>query len=136
MTIKTANLGSEIGKALGRIEQANPDTLAGIFGDVAWGNKERLPETALVNMLNEFNALSFNPEDTPNDLLGRGYEYLLKNFADESGKKAGEFFTPRQVVRLLVGILDPEAGRIGLRPRMRLGRHARRDDQHRSAVRR
>lgn len=110
VTIKTANLGSEIGKALGRIEQANPDTLAGIFGDVAWGNKERLPETALVNMLNEFNALSFNPEDTPNDLLGAGYEYLLKNFADVSGKKAGEFFTPRQVVRLLVGILDPQAG--------------------------
>ena len=110
VTIKTANLGSEIGKALGRIEQANPDTLAGIFGDVAWGNKERLPETALVNMLNEFNALSFNPEDTPNDLLGSGYEYLLKNFADVSGKKAGEFFTPRQVVRLLVGILDPQAG--------------------------
>ena len=110
VTIKTANLGSEIGKALGRIEQVNPDTLAGIFGDVAWGNKERLPEPALVNMLNEFNALSFNPEDTPNDLLGRGYEYLLKNFADESGKKAGEFFTPRQIVRLLVGILKPKAG--------------------------
>lgn len=110
VTTKTANLGAAINKALGAIEQANPDTLAGIFGDVAWGNKERLPETALVNMLNEFNGLNFNPDETPHDLLGGGYEYLLKNFADESGKKAGEFFTPRQVVRLLVRILDPQPG--------------------------
>ena len=107
---KTDNLGVRIGKALGKIEQANPDSLAGIFGDVAWGNKERLPETALVNMIHQFQGLVFNPEETPHDLLGRGYEYLLKNFADESGKKAGEFFTPRQVVRLLVRVLDPQPG--------------------------
>ena len=107
---KTQNLGVGIRKALGKIEQANPDSLAGIFGDVAWGNKERLPEPALLGMIREFQGLTFNPEETPHDLLGRGYEYLLKNFADESGKKAGEFFTPRQVVRLLVRILNPQPG--------------------------
>jgi len=46
----------------------------------------------------------------PHDLLGAVYEYLLRQFADESGKKAGEFFTPRAVVRLLVKLLGPQPG--------------------------
>jgi type I restriction enzyme M protein len=110
VTTKTDNLGSRIGKALGRIEQANVDTLAGIFGDAAWGNKERLPESSLVALIQAFDGLALNQEHVAHDVLGQAYEYLLKNFADESGKKAGEFFTPRQVVRLLVRILDPQPG--------------------------
>lgn len=108
ITTKTANLGAAINKALGSIEQANPDTLAGIFGDAAWGNKERLPESSLVDLIHAFNGITLDPEHVSYDLLGQGYEYLLKNFADESGKKAGEFFTPRQVVALLIRILDPQ----------------------------
>lgn len=110
VTKKTANLGAAVNKALGSLEQANPDSLAGIFGDAAWGNKERLPETALVNLINAFNGIALNPDEVSHDLLGQGYEYLLKNFADESGKKAGEFFTPRQIVSLLIRILDPQSG--------------------------
>ena len=110
VTTKTANLGAQINKALGQIEQANPDSLAGMFGDAAWGNKERLPETALVNLVNAFNGMKLDPDGVSHDLLGQGYEYLLKKFADESGKKAGEFFTPRQIVRLLIRILNPQAG--------------------------
>lgn len=110
VTTKTANLGAAIQTALGKIEQANPESLAGIFGDASWANKERLPETALVNLINAFNGLVLNPDEVSHDLLGQGYEYLLKNFADESGKKAGEFFTPRQIVRLLIRILDPQSG--------------------------
>lgn len=110
VTAKTANLGVEVGKSLARIERANPETLAGIFGDTAWGNKERLPEAALVNLINAFDGLTLDPDHVSNDLLGQAYEYLLKNFADASGQKAGEFFTPRTVVRLLVGILDPQTG--------------------------
>jgi type I restriction enzyme M protein len=108
VTTKTDNIGTRITKALGQIEQANARTLAGIFGDATWGNKERLPETALVNLMNAFNGITLDPDHVSHDLLGQAYEYLLKNFADESGKKAGEFFTPRQVVHLLVGILDPQ----------------------------
>jgi type I restriction enzyme M protein len=111
VTTKTANLGAQINKALGQIEQANPDSLAGMFGDAAWGNKERLPETALVNLVNAFNGMKLDPDEVSHDLLGQGYEYLLKKFADESGKKAGEFFTPRQIVRLLIRILGPQAGK-------------------------
>jgi len=107
---KTANLGAQVAKALAKIEQANPDALAGIFGDAAWGNKERLPEPALVALLDAFSGMTLDPDHVSHDLLGQGYEYLLKNFADESGRKAGEFFTPRSVVHLLVRILDPKDG--------------------------
>lgn len=110
VTTKTDNLGSHVATALGRIQQANPDSLAAIFGDAAWGNKERLPESSLVALIDAFNGLTLTPDVVPHDVLGQAYEYLLKNFADESGKKAGEFFTPRQVVRLIVRILDPQPG--------------------------
>lgn len=110
VTGKVKNLGAEIAKAFQRIEKANPRSLAGVFGDASWGNKERLPESALLGLIKAFNELSLDPTTVSHDLLGAGYEYLLKDFAEESGKKAGEFFTPRSVVNLLVGILQPEPG--------------------------
>jgi type I restriction enzyme M protein len=107
---RTENVGVELQKILQRIELANSDTLAGIFGDVQWANKEKLPEHALMDVIEEFSTLDLSPESAPGDILGAAYEYLLKYFADESGKKAGEFFTPRSVVRLLTLILDPQEG--------------------------
>ncbi len=106
----TTNVGVKLQNILGRLEEANPAKLAGIFGDVAWANKERLPEPALLNLIDTFDGLTLNPEAVPTDLLGAAYEYLLKQFADESGKKAGEFFTPRAVVNLLIHLLDPQPG--------------------------
>ncbi|CAN5304843.1 class I SAM-dependent DNA methyltransferase [soil metagenome] len=110
VTTKVVNLGPAIAKAFQTIEKVNPRSLAGVFGDAAWGNKERLPESALLGLVNAFNEIQLDPSTISHDLLGAGYEYLLKNFADESGKKAGEFFTPREVVNLIVGILQPEQG--------------------------
>lgn len=106
----TENVGVGLQTILQRIELANSDTLAGIFGDVQWANKEKLPEHALLNVIDEFSTLDLSPDNAPGDTLGAAYEYLLKYFADESGKKAGEFFTPRSVVRLLTLILDPQEG--------------------------
>jgi type I restriction enzyme M protein len=106
----SVNVGVELQKILQRLEEANPNSLAGIFGDVAWANKERLPESALLNLIDSFDSLTLNREVVSNDMLGAAYEYLLRQFADESGKKAGEFFTPRAIVRLLVRILDPQPG--------------------------
>jgi type I restriction enzyme M protein len=106
----SVNVGVALQNILDRLGEANPMTLAGIFGDVAWGNKERLPEPSLLNLIDAFDRLLLNREVVPHDMLGAAYEYLLRQFADESGKKAGEFFTPRAVVRLLVRILDPQPG--------------------------
>jgi type I restriction enzyme M protein len=104
------NVGAALQTALDRIQEANPEKLAGIFGGVMWGDKQRLPEDRLVAVLDVFSSLKLDPDSAPNDLLGNAYEYLLKNFADESGKKAGEFFTPRAVVHLMGRILEPKEG--------------------------
>lgn len=110
VTTKVKNLGPEIARTFQQIEKANPRSLAGVFGDASWGNQERIPESALLGLISAFNQIRLDPSTVSHDLLGAGYEYLLKNFADESGKKAGEFFTPREVVHLLVGILEPQPG--------------------------
>ena len=106
---KTTNIGVQLNSVLQRIEQANPD-LTGVFGDVNWANKERLPETALVTLLDTFHGVQLDPDHVRGDMLGAAYEYLLREFAEASGKKAGEFFTPRHVVHLRVKILEPKAG--------------------------
>lgn len=103
------NTGVKLSTALQRIEQANPD-LAGVFGDVQWANKNRLPDTALRALLDCFHAVTLDPDHVSGDMLGSAYEYMLREFAEASGKKAGEFFTPRHVVHLLVKILEPSAG--------------------------
>jgi type I restriction enzyme M protein len=104
------NVGAALQLIFDRLQEANPETLAGVFGTVQWANKQVLPEERLLLVLDVFTSLRLDPDSVTHDLLGNAYEYLLKNFADESGKKAGEFFTPRAVVRLMVRILDPQEG--------------------------
>lgn len=105
-----ARKGLRVRKAMDTIAQANPDTLRGVFGDAAFGNEERVPRAALDSLLNSFDALTLNPKEVTGDMLGAAYEYLLEKFADSAGQKAGEFFTPRSVVHMLVDILDPQPG--------------------------
>lgn len=102
--------GVKLDSAMQRIQQANPDALASVFGDVQWANQERLPQSALAALLNSFHSVRLDPDSVNGDMLGSAYEYLLREFAEASGKKAGEFFTPRHVVHLLVKILGPKPG--------------------------
>lgn len=104
------NIGAGLQLIFDRLQEANPDTLAGVFGTAQWANRQVLPEERLLAVLDVFSSLQLDPDSVTHDLLGNAYEYLLKNFADESGKKAGEFFTPRAVVRLMVQLLEPQAG--------------------------
>ncbi len=107
---RSTNVGAAIAHAMREIEKANPDTLYGIFGDVQWTNKERLSDDLLVDLIDHFSGMALSNAAVPNDLLGDAYEYLIKQFADLTNKKAGEFYTPRTVVRLMVEMLDPHAG--------------------------
>lgn len=104
------NIGAGLQLIFDRLQEANPETLAGVFGTAQWANRQVLPEERLLAVLDVFTSLKLDPDSVTHDLLGNAYEYLLKNFADESGKKAGEFFTPRAVVRLMVQLLDPQEG--------------------------
>lgn len=104
------NVGHALQVILDRIQEANIDKLAGIFGEVAWANKDRLPEHALIRLIEIFDNIPLDPATVDHDMLGQAYEYLLREFAEASGKKAGEFFTPRAVVRLLTRLLAPKSG--------------------------
>jgi type I restriction enzyme M protein len=105
-----SNVGQALQTALRGIEQANPHTLYGIFGDAQWTNKDRLSDALLRDLIEHFSKLSLGNAAAKADVLGQSYEYLIKKFADVTNKKAGEFYTPRAVVRLMVNILDPREG--------------------------
>lgn len=104
------NVGQSLQTAMRGIEQANPHTLYGIFGDAQWTNKDRLSDALLRDLIEHFSQLSLGNSAAKADVLGQSYEYLIKKFADATNKKAGEFYTPRSVVRLMVNILDPREG--------------------------
>lgn len=107
---RTENVGLALSRALREIEKANQRTLYGIFGDAQWTNKERLSDALLCDLIDHFSRLPLPNSAVNSDILGQAYEYLIKKFADATNKKAGEFYTPRSVVRLLVNILDPRPG--------------------------
>ena len=107
---RAENVGQALQYALHEIEQANPSTLFGIFGDAQWANKDRFSDALLHDLMDHFAKLPLGNAAVQTDLLGQAYEYLIKKFADSTNSKAGEFYTPRSVVRLMVNILDPREG--------------------------
>lgn len=107
---KTKNVGSEIKGAFSQIEKANPDFLTGIFGDAAWTNKDKLSDELLCKLMEHYSQYNLSNSQVEPDILGRAYEYLIKTFADQTNKKAGEFYTPRSVVRLMGLIADAKEG--------------------------
>ncbi len=110
---RTENIGSAIMESMREIERCNPTTLYGVFGTFSkaqWGNKSVLEDSRLKDLVEHFSKRRLGNRDYSADLMGDAYEILLKKFADLTKAKAGEFYTPRAVVRLLVHILDPQPG--------------------------
>lgn len=107
---KTKNIGQALQNAFHEIESANSEVLYNIFGDAQWSNKQRLSDALLLDLIEHFSKLPLANGYVERDALGRAYEYLIKKFADLTNKKAGEFYTPRSVVGLMVDILDPRPG--------------------------
>lgn len=110
---RTENLGSAIIGAMRMIELANPNTLFGVlsvFSTANWSNKNVFSDALLRELIEHMSKRRLGNKDYDADIMGDAYEMLLKQFADLSKAKAGEFYTPRSVVRLLVRILDPHPG--------------------------
>ncbi|MBU6427711.1 MAG: type I restriction-modification system subunit M, partial [Cyanobacteria bacterium REEB65] len=105
----TTNIGEHLNNAFHAIEDANL-RLQGVFQDVDFNNKERFPDATLERLLQHFERYRFRHEDVEADMLGNSYEYLIAKFADDAGKKGGEFYTPKMVVRLIVECLRPQEG--------------------------
>ncbi|MFK7980128.1 MAG: type I restriction-modification system subunit M N-terminal domain-containing protein, partial [Saprospiraceae bacterium] len=91
----TENIGIALDKAFAAIENENT-SLEGVMTATKFGDKERLSDEVLQRLLRHFNQYSLRNDDLESaDLLGDAYEYLIKQFADDAGKKGGEFYTPR-----------------------------------------
>lgn len=104
------DIGSELNQAMEAIEEHN-GSLEGVLVSIDFNIKNKLTDKKLRDLLSHFSQHRLRNEDFERpDLLGTAYEYLIKMFADSAGKKGGEFYTPSEVVQLLVSLLKPHAG--------------------------
>ena len=122
------DIGNMLNKAIAAIEDEN-DALAGVLKNNidfnAVKGRTKIPDQKWKDLLDHFSQPGFvlvNDNFEFPDLLGAAYEYLIKFFADSAGKKGGEFYTPGEVVRLLVQLTQPAGRQHHLRPYGRLGR--------------
>ena len=104
------DIGAELNKATEAIEEYNT-ALEGVLVSIDFNIKNKLSDKKLRDLLSHFSKHRLRNQDFERpDLLGTAYEYLIKMFADSAGKKGGEFYTPSEVVQLLVSLLQPHAG--------------------------
>lgn len=108
------NVGSLLNKALEALATANPTTLEGVLEHIDFMRKvgqSTISDRRLQQLIDHFDRVRLRNEDFEfPDLLGAAYEYLIREFADSAGKKGGEFYTPRGVVRLMVRLVKPQPG--------------------------
>jgi type I restriction enzyme M protein len=107
------NIGDTLNKALEAISEHNP-VLSGVLEQIDFTRtigKKAIPDAKLRQLITHFRKHRMRSEDFEHrDLLGSAYEYLVYMFAESAGKKGGEFYTPRDVVRLMVRLVDPKEG--------------------------
>lgn len=111
----STKIGEKLTEAMRAVSNAN-DELRGVF-TVDWNQpapdgsgKRLIPNEVVHALLQHFDEHDLSNKSVKPDVLGRAYEYLIKQFADDAGAKAGEFFTPPEVVDTLVRILEPQPG--------------------------
>jgi len=112
-----ANIGELINIVLDHIEEGNKSKLEGVFRNIDFNSEANLGKTKdrnrrLKQLLDDFNKpqLSMKPSLVPEDVIGNTYIYLIERFASDSGKKAGEFFTPLKVTELVAKLAGPKPG--------------------------
>ncbi|MFD7162129.1 type I restriction-modification system subunit M [Streptomyces violascens] len=109
----TSKVGQGLDQALVALEQSNPERLAGVTSHITFnetiGTRSRFTDSELRSLIRHFSLYRLRNEDFEfPDMLGAAYEYLLGKFADSAGQKGGEFYTPREVVRMMVRLVDPK----------------------------
>ena len=109
------NLGETLNKACAALEERNT-ALDGVLAGIDYNDERKLGDArnrdaVLARLVQHFSKLNVrNANLSEPDMLGRAYEYLIEKFADDAGKKGGEFYTPRMVVKLIVELLKPTEG--------------------------
>ena len=103
------DVGAELNKAVEAIEEKNP-SLEGVLVSIDFNKKDKLSDKKLRDLISHFSKYRLRNSDfEKSDLMGSAYEYLIKMFADSAGKKGGEFYTPSEVVNLLVRLIKPKS---------------------------
>ncbi|MGH3834369.1 MAG: N-6 DNA methylase [Pseudonocardiaceae bacterium] len=106
---RVRNPGSMINKALAALEEANSLTLDGVLDHIDFTRNASLSDPTIQALIDHFGRYRLRNEDFEfPDLLGHAYEYLIGEFADEGGKKGGQFYTPRAVIRMMVRLVEPQ----------------------------
>ena len=105
-----SKVGEKIDDVCTKIERAN-SKLEGVLTNTKYADPRKYPDDNLANLVSHFNEPRLRNSDLEKeDIFGDAYEYLLEQFADATKKKGGEFFTPREVVKLLVNLVEPKEG--------------------------
>jgi type I restriction enzyme M protein len=107
ITEQAENIGQKLNDVFDKLANANSPKLDKIFDDLDFANKDRFPNETLQRLINHFSQYNFGNTYISSDLLGDAYEYLIKQFAADAGKKGGEFYTPREVEKVIISILKP-----------------------------
>jgi len=100
-------IGHKLNEIFDKLTNANSPKLDKIFDDLDFANKDKFPNETLQRLINHFSQHNFGDNYISSDLLGDAYEYLIEQFAADAGKKGGEFYTPREVERVIITILKP-----------------------------
>ena len=101
------SIGPKLNEIFAKLTNANSPKLDRIFDDLDFANKHKFPNDTLQRLINHFSQYNFGSNYINSDLLGDAYEYLIKQFAADAGKKGGEFYTPREIERVIINILKP-----------------------------
>lgn len=105
-----SRVGEKIDEICRILEKANPK-LDGVLTNTKYADPRKYPDDRLAALISHFNQPRLRNSDLEKeDIFGDAYEYLLEQFADATKKKGGEFFTPREVVKLLVNLVEPKEG--------------------------
>ncbi|MGI0037285.1 MAG: N-6 DNA methylase, partial [Nitrososphaera sp.] len=105
-----SRVGEKIDEICRMLEKANRK-LDGVLTNTKYADPRKYPDDRLAALISHFNQPRLRNSDLEReDIFGDAYEYLLEQFADATKKKGGEFFTPREVVKLLVNLVEPKEG--------------------------
>lgn len=104
---KAEGIGQKLNEIFDKLTNANSPKLDKIFDDLDFANKDKFPNETIQRLINHFSQYNFGDNYISSDLLGDAYEYLIEQFAADAGKKGGEFYTPREVERVIINILKP-----------------------------
>jgi len=104
---EATGIGQKLNEIFDKLANANSPKLDKIFDDLDFANKDKFPNETLQRLINHFSQHNFGDNYINSDLLGDAYEYLIEQFAADAGKKGGEFYSPREVERVIIQILKP-----------------------------